>query len=120
MKTLTRGTVFDPAFQTSVGALEAGTAFALAIPGRPPLLITRQHLFGPAGGLSKGVPPQFMSRFVERVPGASGAPVITESGQFVGMVVRFKQPSPATTVAMLLPAASIHTPLMATDIPDGR
>jgi hypothetical protein len=62
------GSVFDPGFHTAAGLLEAGSAFALELPsiGRP-LLVTCQHLFGPAGGLSKDVPPGLMSRFVESV-----------------------------------------------------
>lgn len=47
--------------------MEAGTSFALAIDGLPRLLVTCQHLFGPAGGLSKDVPTELMSRFVQGV-----------------------------------------------------
>src|SRR6516225_6577140 len=62
------GAVFDPSFHTPAGLLEAGTAFALELPSVPvPLLVTCQHLFGPAGGLNKDVPPALMTRFVPSV-----------------------------------------------------
>ncbi len=68
MLTLTPGTVFDPTFLTAAGELQAGTAFALSLDdSKEPLLVTCQHLFGPAGGLSKDVPPAIMSRFVQGV-----------------------------------------------------
>src|SRR5690348_12378856 len=47
-----RGAVFDNTFETAKGPLQAGTSFALALEGIPVLLVTCQHLFGPAGGLS--------------------------------------------------------------------
>jgi hypothetical protein len=61
------GAVFDNTFETAAGAMEAGTSFALALEGLPAALVTCQHLFGPAGGLSKDVPTGFMSRFVSSV-----------------------------------------------------
>jgi hypothetical protein len=62
-----RGAVFDNTFESAAGPIQAGTSFALALTGLPPLLITCQHLFGPAGGVSKDVPPAFMPRFVPSV-----------------------------------------------------
>lgn len=77
--------MFDNTFQTVVGPLQAGTSFALALEGLPALLVTCQHLFGPAGGLSKDVPPQFMSRFVTAasVKGALGEAVEARAGAAV-------------------------------------
>ncbi len=61
------GAVFDNTFETAAGSMEAGTSFALALDGVPAALVTCQHLFGPAGGLSKDVPIELMSRFVSSV-----------------------------------------------------
>ncbi|MCY1009364.1 DUF4240 domain-containing protein [Nannocystis pusilla] len=66
--TLARGAVNKPEFVSVVGPFAAGSAFPLAFPelGRD-LLVSCQHLFGPAGGLSKAVPGELMDRFVESV-----------------------------------------------------
>ncbi|MDC0673687.1 DUF4240 domain-containing protein [Nannocystis radixulma] len=65
---LVRGAVNKPEFVSVMGPFAAGSAFPLAFPelGRD-LLVSCQHLFGPAGGLSKDVPGEFMDRFVESV-----------------------------------------------------
>jgi hypothetical protein len=74
--------VFDPTFRTAIGNVEAGTAFAVQVSDRDPLVVTCQHLFGPAGGISKEVPPAFMPRFVLGVglKGALGLPVAGQAG----------------------------------------
>jgi hypothetical protein len=62
------GAVFDNRFHTAIGEVEAGTSFALQLTATSPaLLVTCQHLFGPAGGISKDVPPSLMSQFVPSV-----------------------------------------------------
>ncbi|WAS94605.1 DUF4240 domain-containing protein [Nannocystis punicea] len=65
---LARGAVNKPEFVSAIGPFAAGSAFPLAFPelGRD-LLVSCQHLFGPAGGLSKDVPGELMDRFVESV-----------------------------------------------------
>jgi hypothetical protein len=60
-----RGAVFDNRFHTAIGDVEAGTSFALQL--ARPLLVTCQHLFGPAGGVSRDVPPALMPQFVPSV-----------------------------------------------------
>ncbi|MFY0539447.1 DUF4240 domain-containing protein [Nannocystis pusilla] len=65
---LKRGAVNKPEFVTVTGPFAAGSAFPLAFPelGRD-LLVSCQHLFGPAGGLSRDVPGELMDRFVDSV-----------------------------------------------------
>lgn len=79
---LPRGAVFDNTFESAVGPIQAGTSFALGLPGLPPLLVTCQHLFGPAGGLTEDVPPHLMPRFVPSasVAGACGDGVTAKAG----------------------------------------
>jgi hypothetical protein len=77
------GAVFDPCFRTAAGELRAGTAFSFASPRFPtPLLVTCQHLFGPAGGLTRDVPPELMPRFVSGVDAADsfGGPLRVTAG----------------------------------------
>jgi hypothetical protein len=46
-----------PAFQTTLGDTEAGTAFAVRLTeGQPPVLLTAVHLIGEAGGLPRNIP----------------------------------------------------------------
>lgn len=65
---LPRGAVFGPEFVTAQGRFGAGTAFAAFVPEvEAPVLLTCQHLFGPAGGLEGDVPASSMGAFVQAV-----------------------------------------------------
>ncbi len=65
---LPRGAVFGPEFVTAQGRFGAGTAFAVHVPEvEAPVLVTCQHLFGPAGGLADDVPASSMGAFVQAV-----------------------------------------------------
>jgi len=61
------GFVGRPEFDTRDGKFGAGTAFLVKIDGEScPVLITAQHIFGPAGGLRQEVPRGHMSTFAKR------------------------------------------------------
>lgn len=94
------GAVFDPCFHTAAGSLEAGTAFALEVPPLGVLLVTCQHLFGPAGGLSKDVPPSLMGQFVQSVS-LTGAFVFGASAP---------HPSENGTQGIIFEDSEIHLP----------
>ncbi len=65
---LPRGAVFGPEFVTAKGRFGAGTAFAVFVPDvEAPVLLTCQHLFGPAGGLDDDIPASAMGAFVQAV-----------------------------------------------------
>jgi hypothetical protein len=65
---LPRGAVFGPEFVTAQGRFGAGTAFAVLVPEvEAPVLLTCQHLFGPAGGLTGDIPASSMGAFVQAV-----------------------------------------------------
>lgn len=56
------GFLFRPTFETTHGAVDAGTAFAArASASSRPVVLSALHLFGPAGGLDSDIP-------AERVP----------------------------------------------------
>jgi len=62
------GFVGCPEFETKSGKFSAGTAFFAKLPDETrPLLITVQHIFGPAGGLKTDVPKEQMAGFANRV-----------------------------------------------------
>jgi hypothetical protein len=62
------GFVGTPEFDTHSGKFSAGTAFFAKVQGEAnPLLITAQHIFGPAGGLNADVPREQMAGFSKRV-----------------------------------------------------
>jgi hypothetical protein len=51
------GFVVKPTFDTTLGNITAGTAFAVKLPGQSrPLILTSIHLLGPSGGLPRDVP----------------------------------------------------------------
>jgi hypothetical protein len=64
---MTAGMVFRPSFGHRGTFFEAGTAFAASVPGsNKPIILTALHLFGPAGGLERDIPPsQIPSRLSE-------------------------------------------------------
>lgn len=54
---IANGSLFRPRFDTSVGMVDAGTAFATCIEGTSGVfVISALHLFGPSGGLEANVP----------------------------------------------------------------
>lgn len=115
------GAVFDSAFHTAAGPLEAGTSFALELPaiGRP-LLVTCQHLFGPAGGLSKDVPPALMSRFVPSVTAtdALGHRMTARAGAAMAIPgVDADDPMRDLAAFPLDPGPDIHPLRIAGDVP---
>src|SRR5262245_24819459 len=64
------GYVLKPEFHTSAPAIPsfvAGSAFVLARPGASDVLVSCQHLFGPAGGIDPPVPPASMHGFARSV-----------------------------------------------------
>jgi len=94
--------VFRPLFHTSLGELEAGTAFVCRIDTESPvLLLTAHHLFGTAGGLDRDYAWNELSGLVSTVSATSltdtsvvsaGAPLVIEG------------------------AAGMEPPLMGTDV----
>lgn len=53
------GMLFRPKFLTTEGPVEAGSAFAARLSGsQRPIILSALHLFGPAGGMNRDVPPQ--------------------------------------------------------------
>jgi hypothetical protein len=51
------GQLFRPTFSTTLGRVNAGTAFAARVPGRDgTLIVSALQLFGPIGGLSSNIP----------------------------------------------------------------
>jgi hypothetical protein len=81
-----RQLAYKPAFQTGIGLLEAGSAFPFRLDTGQDVVVTCQHLFGPAGGLNADVPPAIMPRFVFgtslrdpitlKTVGTAGGPVV--------------------------------------------
>ena len=60
-------TVCRPTFTTAAGPFSAGTAFVCDYPeGKVQLLLTAQHLFGPAGGLPAAIPWNEMSAKISK------------------------------------------------------
>jgi hypothetical protein len=56
-----------PIFETRAGSLSAGTAFLIRFKGETDvLLVTAQHIFGPAGGLKQDVPRGKMAEFIRK------------------------------------------------------
>jgi Trypsin-like peptidase domain len=117
------GAVFDPSFHTAAGLLEAGTAFALALPPLPvPLLVTCQHLFGPAGGLNKDVPPALMTRFVPSVTvkDALGHAVSAEAGAAIPIPgIDADDPMHDLAAFPLAPNAAVHPLRVAAEVREG-
>ncbi|MCH9688453.1 MAG: serine protease [Deltaproteobacteria bacterium] len=69
-----------PTFVTTDQPLSAGTAFVCeVVPGQPPLLLSAQHLFGPAGGLAREYAWSEMKTLVQGAEGydAHGNRVVT-------------------------------------------
>ena len=55
-----------PTFDTTLGRISAGTAFAVTIPGQSrPLILTAIHLLGPMGGLPRDVPAKEVPRVMK-------------------------------------------------------
>ena len=54
---VTVGMLFRPEFRTTMGPVNAGTAFAARLPGSErPIIVSALHLFGPSGGMDQDVP----------------------------------------------------------------
>lgn len=54
--TITVGMVFRPEFETTLGIVDAGIAFAARLPGSDrPIVLSALHLFGPSGGMARQV-----------------------------------------------------------------
>ena len=63
---LTGGFVGRPQYQTTAGLFSAGTAFTIEVEDEPAvLMLTAQHVFGPAGGLDKDIKKAAMPNFVQ-------------------------------------------------------
>jgi hypothetical protein len=66
--TVADGFVLRPTFETTLGSIQAGTAFPVTVAGYDrPIILTAMHLLGPGGGLPSDVPATDVGRVVKAI-----------------------------------------------------